>query len=549
MGSMKKAIEDWKKWCKNNPDFIPLEEYKGANTPIKVKHGPCEKIYMKRPNDLKRGHGCVSCSKKNNLNWKKRRVSTERLVSKDKLLKLLGKDYDIISSGQEFRSTEKIDIRHNLCNSVFQKTPLMIEYGGRCPNGLCKSGKTNSDFILELSQLNPTVIPMETYKGSDKKMLFKCDKCGYKWEAFPYSILQGHGCPACWNNSKSLTNEEFLRRVESMDDGQEYQFLSPYVKNQEKVMVKHLICGNEYKVTPWHFLHGRRCPFCQPAIKNVSDKEKDLRAFVEGLRVKVEYNVRNIIPPYELDIYCPESKVAIEFNGTYWHSGEKKEKDYHYKKSVMCEEKGIRLIHVFEYEWDSPRQNPILKNIISHALGKTEIEIYARKCRIEERESASMREFFENNNIQGFRGGQKAVCLIYQDKVVMSYIIGRCFFAKKPSYEIIRGATLLGCTVVGGASKLWNYITNKWDDLPILYYIDFNYFNGSSMLSLKGLEYIGTTPSFKNWWRVHWKTGERNVIRNREPMHHKEVIEAQKRGLGWPIYNAGTKTYIYSPKK
>ena len=159
------------------------------------------------------------------------------------------------------------------------------------------------------------------------------------------------------------------------------------------------------------------------------------------------------------------------------------------------------------------------------------------------------RQRFENNNIQGFRGGQKAVCLVYQGKVVMSYIIGRCFFAKKPSYEIIRGATLLGCTVVGGASKLWNYITNKWDDLPILYYIDFNYFNGSSMLSLKGLEYIGTTPSFKNWWRVHWKTGEKNVIRNREPMHHKEVIEAQKRGLGWPIYNAGTKTYIYTPKK
>lgn len=66
---------------------------------------------------------------------------------------------------------------------------------------------------------------------------------------------------------------------------------------------------------------------------------------------------------------------------------------------------------------------------------------------------------------------------------------------------------------------------------------------------LEGLEFVKVTPSFKNYWIKHWKTGEENVIKNREPMYHKDVMSAQAAGMGWPIYNAGTKTYIYEPSR
>jgi very-short-patch-repair endonuclease len=59
-------------------------------------------------------------------------------------------------------------------------------------------------------------------------------------------------------------------------------------------------------------------------------------------------NSRKIIQPYELDIYIPKKKIAIEFNGLYWHSSERKEKDYHYQKYKKCKEKGIKLIQIFE---------------------------------------------------------------------------------------------------------------------------------------------------------------------------------------------------------
>lgn len=79
---------------------------------------------------------------------------------------------------------------------------------------------------------------------------------------------------------------------------------------------------------------------------------------------KIITNSRKIISPLELDIYLPELKLAVEYNGTYFHStlaGTPKE--YHLNKSLLCREKGIRLIHIYEFE-DLNKQIELLKNLI-----------------------------------------------------------------------------------------------------------------------------------------------------------------------------------------
>ena len=446
---------------------------------------------------------------------------------------LVDDEYSVL--GEYETTLTNIHMRHNKCGTDFYPTPARFLAGSRCPK--CRSShqpKTEEKFISELPKGYTLV---GHYINAKTKVLIRHESCGYEWYTNPSTIIKGHGCPKCANNIKK-TREELQFEIS------DYEILGEYKTNKDKILTRCKQCGCEWNIRPNDLISGYGCPEC---AKHVSNKEKEVRDFIESLGFTPEYNVRDVIPPKELDIYIPEKKVAIEFNGNYWHGDNQKPKDYHYKKSQECEEKDIRLIHVFEYEWDNERQRPILENIIKHALGITEGVIYARKCKIEERESASMRDFFDKNNIQGFRGGQKAICLVYDGEVVMSYIVGKCFFHKSPSYEIIRGATKLGYTVVGGASKLWKYIINKWNDLPILYYIDYNYFNGSSMSSLKGLKFVKTTLSFKNYWVKHWKTGEENIIKNREPMYHKQVMKAQAENLGWPIYNAGTKTYIYNP--
>ena len=76
-------------------------------------------------------------------------------------------------------------------------------------------------------------------------------------------------------------------------------------------------------------------------------------------------NSKKIIYPKELDIYLPDLKLAIEYNGLYFHSYlAGTPKNYHLDKSLMCREKDIRLIHIYEFE-DIDEQLKLLVNLIN----------------------------------------------------------------------------------------------------------------------------------------------------------------------------------------
>ena len=65
-------------------------------------------------------------------------------------------------------------------------------------------------------------------------------------------------------------------------------------------------------------------------------------------------------------IYTPEGMYFYErlaYNGNYWHSSINKHKNYHLIKSLLCREKGIRLIHIYEFE-DLDQQKQLLKDLI-----------------------------------------------------------------------------------------------------------------------------------------------------------------------------------------
>lgn len=324
----------------------------------------------------------------------------------------------------------------------------------------------------------------------------------------------------------------------------EYLLNIPY-ENRTTLNISKDLGLNRTSVLPIYYKHN--C-IDIPLNNKKSYLEDEVSEIIKSYNIdNVITNTRSVISPYELDIYVPDKKVAIECNGTYWHSTEnQKDSKYHYMKSTLCEEKGIRLIHIFEYEWLNERQRPILINIIKNALGINENKIYARKLIIEERESKTLKEFFNKNNIQGFRGGQKAICLVDKNtkEVYMSYIIGKAFFGKgKYDLEIIRGATKLGYTIVGGASKIWDYIIKTYNPNSIVYYIDYNYFNGNSLKNLPDMEFIKTQPGFKNYFI---ETGE---VKNRDPMHHKQITEGYKDGSILQIWNAGTKVYVWNKSK
>lgn len=89
---------------------------------------------------------------------------------------------------------------------------------------------------------------------------------------------------------------------------------------------------------------------------------------IENDRTQMEPNEENGWFDYhELDIWLPDIKIAIEYNGTYWHSFPDRQLSDHFKK-LQCESKGIILITIPEQDWSDDSER--CKNLISSQIGK-----------------------------------------------------------------------------------------------------------------------------------------------------------------------------------
>jgi len=134
-----------------------------------------------------------------------------------------------------------------------------------------------------------------------------------------------------------------------------------------------------------HIFHERYnrnillCTICNPII-NGSSKEIELKDFIkENYSEKIIENTREIIKPYEIDLFLPKLKIGFEFNGLFWHSDKYKSKEYHKNKQKYAEENGIKLYNIYEDDWNYKRnivESNILKLLkISHTINNEDINI------------------------------------------------------------------------------------------------------------------------------------------------------------------------------
>ena len=164
----------------------------------------------------------------------------------------------------------------------------------------------------------------------------------------------------------------------------------------------------------------------------------------------------------------------------------------------------------------------------------------------------SLKEFFDKNHIQGYRNAITAFVLKDRNsnEVLMAYLIGKAFFGNgKYDAEIIRGACKLNHVVIGGASKLWRAITDYYNTHnlnndngqvnSIVYYVDRNLYNGSSMRFLPNVTRLRRQHGF---WNFFLDTKE---LKNRNPKKHKEICQMIEEGKVLIIGNAGTEVNVW----
>jgi hypothetical protein len=256
-------------------------------------------------------------------------------------------------------------------------------------------------------------------------------------------------------------------------------------------------CGNEFKISKSFLYHkvrvGSVCPFCNPRKFNYdSNLQTEIADFVESVSTSlVARDNRTEIWPQELDVYVPDLHVAFEVDGMYWHSTEYKSPSYHLDKTLLCEERGVTLYHIFECEWLSKR--PIVESRIKSILGVYDRRLYARQLDVRVVPRDEDKAFFAENHLQGPARSSVTYGLYDGDELVMAMSFGRPRFSKKYNWEVIRLASKLGTQVVGGAARLLAAFEREHaGEGKLVSYADLRWSRGRVYESL-GFERVGTS--------------------------------------------------------
>ncbi|MCX7593188.1 MAG: hypothetical protein N2235_05410 [Fischerella sp.] len=230
----------------------------------------------------------------------------------------------------------------------------------------------------------------------------------------------------------------------------------------------------------------------------ISYPEQEIFQFVKSFCTDAVQSDRLLIKPQELDIVIPSKKIAIEYNGLAWH-GElrgKKPPNYHVDKMKSCREKGYNLIQIFSNEWE---QNPdLVRARLLNKLGFAK-KLPARKCQILTLDKENTNKFLEETHIQGPCVFKVSYGLIYQGQLVSVMTFGKPRFSRIAQWELLRFSTQLGLSVVGGASRLFNYFLKNNPVESVISYCDLRWNTGDVYKNL-GFEYIKDTGP--NYWYI-----------------------------------------------
>ena len=259
-------------------------------------------------------------------------------------------------------------------------------------------------------------------------------------------------------------------------------------------------CGSEFESVMNYnnmkrFGNPARCPKCHPfSCNGVSQEENEFAKSISDLGVEVSLSDRTHIAPYELDIFIPSANLAFEFDGLFFHSSEFRSNDYHLRKTEVCEQNGIQLIHVFEDEWLCKRN--IVESRVRNLLGIYDKTVYARCCELREVDRNSSIDFQEENHLQGSVNQKTSIGLFNGGEMVSLMTFGKPRFSKRYEWELLRFCNRLGYHVPRAASRLLTFFERNFHPKSLVSYADRRWSNGKLYRAIGFNEVSKSAPNY-----------------------------------------------------
>lgn len=327
-------------------------------------------------------------------------------------------------------------------------------------------------------------------------------------------------CPACNHSGPQLKSvflqrfrrqfPEFLIKIPSLQANDRVCYGTP-IQAYCQIHSKGISFKTGDRSSPYSL-----CAGC--ASEQLTLPERKLKNFLQSLGLQVEVHDRTQLKPKEIDLWIPDRKIAVEVDGSYWHSLPGSAETHLFKRD-RCRELGIRLISFTDQQISS--KPGLVKSMLRNRLGVSShlTKLNARALSLGIPSVKEAREFADANHLSGFLPASHHLGLFRDGSLVCYLSAGRPRFRRKEDLEIYRFCSDRNTLVRGGFSRLLRELRRRNPAArTILSYGDCRTSTGKvyeeSGFLLQGF----TRPSYT------WSSGQRTLKRYDTQKHKLENL-------------------------
>lgn len=214
-------------------------------------------------------------------------------------------------------------------------------------------------YIKKASKLFNSRYEYSDYKGFNKRVTIYDTESHEVYSQNAQEHING-SIPIKYK--ESIANYDVFLERSKTHHGNKFEYLK-FDWNNRKIKLKEVNTGKIFYQSVYEHSYGY-LPRGAESSTCISLGERKLRKELKKLYPELyfEYNSRfQWLDGKELDIYIPELKLALEYNGSAFHHSNcslsdaflmksYKDPEYHMFKFNKCKEQGITLIHIYDFE-------------------------------------------------------------------------------------------------------------------------------------------------------------------------------------------------------
>jgi hypothetical protein len=470
--TQQEAIADFQKVHGDRYDYS-LVKYENANTPVTIvcpEHGSFEQ----KPREHSGGSGCQKC--RDDATGQRFAQTEDEVITDFRRVHGSRYDYSLVDYKT---ATKKVKI---ICpeHGVFEKAPYSHKNGSGCLECYLESRRM-SDFLDRAKRVHGDLYIYDSteYDSSGRRVKIICREHG-EFEQLPFEHLSGSGCRLCANKkiaeARKIPDEDWIARFREAH-GDRYAYNDDRnIESSKKITITCRKHGYFEQLVSAHAV-GRGCPKCaveerfQVSQHSRSTGEREVDDYIASIGFETQHGyLPDSDNRWTFDVVVPGTKLAVEFNGVYWHSYPRAHCGQHYHKRKNAEAHGYRLITIWEDDWRFNRSR--MESLLRRVLLGPQTKIGARVTEVSRVDHGTAKAFHEEHHIQDFRitvANQHYALFDSADLVAVAS------FDRKGTLH--RYTVLDGLSIAGGLSKLIKAFRGEHGPLPIVTFCDRDYFD------------------------------------------------------------------------